>query len=124
MSFILSVFWLDFFQALDVELAIPVGGKMQTAFVGVTAADVVHIALARLMRLPAFSVVVPDRPISILSGCRDSPGKKVLFVSRLKRRINCRVIESRQMSVVDFSWIEPGGTNVTTRSGQFLRKAL
>ena len=65
------------------------------AFVKVTAARVADLTVARLLKLAAFSIVVMDRAFVDFTWFAKLTGKKVFFVTRLKRGIKYRVLERR-----------------------------
>jgi len=65
------------------------------AFIKVTAAKVADITVAKLLRLPAFSIVVMDRAFLDFAWLHKLTEKKVFFVTRLKRGIRYRVVQRR-----------------------------
>jgi putative transposase len=67
------------------------------AFIKVTAAKVADITVAKLLRLPAFSIVVLDRAYLDFNWLHKLTEKKVFFVTRLKKGINYRVLERRKV---------------------------
>jgi len=67
------------------------------AFIKVTAAKVADITVAKLLRLPAFSIVVLDRAYLDFNWLHKLTEKKVFFVTRLKKGIKYRVIKRRKV---------------------------
>lgn len=67
------------------------------AFIDMTTAKVADITVAKLLRLPAFSIVVMDRAYLDFAWFHKLNHKKVFFVTRLKRRINYRVVKRRKV---------------------------
>ncbi|UCG12566.1 MAG: transposase [Deltaproteobacteria bacterium] len=67
------------------------------AFMKVTAAKVADITVARLLRLPAFSIVVLDRAYLDFNWLHKLTAKKVFFVTRMKKGIKYRVIKRRKV---------------------------
>ena len=67
------------------------------AFIKVTAAKVADITVARLLRLPAFSIVVLDRAFLDFAWLYKLNKRKVFFVTRMKKRINYRVVKRRKV---------------------------
>ena len=63
------------------------------AFIKVTAAKVADITVAKLLRLPAFCIVVLDRAYLDFAWLHKLSAKKVFFVTRLKKGINYRVVK-------------------------------
>jgi putative transposase len=63
------------------------------AFISITAAKVADITVAKLLRLPAFSIVVLDRAYLDFGWLHKLSMKKVFFVTRLKKGINYRVVK-------------------------------
>ena len=63
------------------------------AFISITTAKVADITVAKLLRLPAFSIVVLDRAYLDFAWLRKLSAKKVFFVTRLKKGINYRVVK-------------------------------
>ncbi|UCG12296.1 MAG: IS4 family transposase, partial [Deltaproteobacteria bacterium] len=62
-----------------------------------TTAKVADITVAKLLRLPAFSIVVMDRAYVDFAWLHKLNHKKVFFVTRLKRGINYRVVKRRKV---------------------------
>jgi len=67
------------------------------AFIKITTAKVADITVAKLLRLPALSIVVMDRAYLDFTWLHKLTGKKVLFVTRLKRGINYRVVKRHRV---------------------------
>jgi len=67
------------------------------AFLKITAAKVADVTVARLLKLPAFSIVVLDRAYLDFAWLRRLTEKKVFFVTRLKKGIKYRVIKRRKV---------------------------
>ena len=63
------------------------------AFIKVTAAKVADITVAKLLKLPAFSIVVLDRAFLDFAWLYKLNKRKVFFVTRMKKRINYRVVK-------------------------------
>lgn len=63
------------------------------AFISITMAKVADITVAKLLRLPAFSIVVLDRAYLDFAWLHKLSAKKVFFVTRLKKGINYRVVK-------------------------------
>ena len=63
------------------------------AFIKVTVAKVADITVAKLLRLPAFSVVVLDRAYLDFTWLHKLNKRKVFFVAPLKKGINYRVVK-------------------------------
>lgn len=67
------------------------------AFIKVTAAKVADITVAKLLKLPAFSIVVLDRAFLDFAWLYKLNKRKVFFVTRMKKRINYRVVKRRKV---------------------------
>lgn len=67
------------------------------AFIKVTTAKVADITVAKLLRLPALSIVVMDRAYLDFAWLHKLTGKKIWFVTRLKRGINYRVVKRHRV---------------------------
>jgi hypothetical protein len=67
------------------------------AFIQVTTAKVAEITVAKLLKLPAFSIVVLDRAFLDFAWLCRLTSKKVFFVTRLKKGINYRVVQRRKV---------------------------
>jgi transposase len=67
------------------------------AFIKITAAKVADITVAKLLRLPAFSIVVLDRAFLDFAWLYKLNKRKVFFVTRMKKRINYRVVKRRKV---------------------------
>ena len=67
------------------------------AFIKVTAAKVADITVAKLLKLPAFSIVVLDRAFLDFAWLYKLHKRKVFFVTRMKKRINYRVVKRRKV---------------------------
>jgi putative transposase len=66
------------------------------AFVHITTAKVADVTVARLLKLPAGSIVVMDRGYVDFSLFSQFHAKGILFVTRMKRGMRYRVIERRE----------------------------
>jgi putative transposase len=62
------------------------------AFIKVTAAKVSDLSVAKILKLPAFSIVVMDRAFVDFGWFAKLTKKKVFFVTRLKKGIKYRVV--------------------------------
>jgi IS4 transposase len=66
------------------------------AFVHITTANVADVNAARLLKLPAGSIIVMDRGYVDFSLFSRLHGKGILFVTRMKRGMRYRVVERRE----------------------------
>ena len=68
------------------------------AFIQITPAKVADLTVARLIKLPAYSIVAMDRAYLDFSWLAKLTKNKVFFVIRLKRGIKYRVLERRPVN--------------------------
>lgn len=66
------------------------------AFVHITSANVADVNAARLLKLPAGSIIVMDRGYVDFSLFSELHAKGILFVTRMKRGMRYRVVERRE----------------------------
>jgi len=66
------------------------------AFVHITTAKVADVTVARLLKLPAGSIIVMDRGYVDFSLFSQLHAKGILFVTRMKRGMRYRVVERRE----------------------------